>query len=76
MMEGVELRFASRRKAKGLAKRLISAAVGWQLGKLGSEITRKNLGIQPTIKIPLGSQCNGLLNKEILFQARQVIAEL
>ncbi len=46
-----------------------SAAVGQQLGQLGTEITRKNLSIQPTIKIPVGYRFNVRVNKDILFEA-------
>jgi type IV secretory pathway VirB10-like protein len=46
-----------------------SAAVGQQLGQLGTEITRKNLSIQPTIKIPVGYRFNVRVNKDIVFEA-------
>ncbi len=46
-----------------------SAAVGQQLGELGSEITRKNLNIQPTIKVPVGYRFNVRVNRDILFDA-------
>jgi type IV secretion system protein VirB10 len=46
-----------------------SAAVGQQLGELGSEITRKNLSIQPTIKVPVGYRFNVRVNRDILFDA-------
>ena len=54
----------------------ISSADGWQLGKLGSEITRKNLGIHPTIKIPLAFRFNVRVNRDILFEARHALGEL
>jgi type IV secretion system protein VirB10 len=46
-----------------------SSAVGQQLGELGSEITRKNLSIQPTIKVPVGYRFNVRVNRDILFDA-------
>jgi type IV secretion system protein TrbI len=46
-----------------------SAAVGQQLGELGVEITRRNLNVQPTIKIPIGYRFNVRVNHDILFDA-------
>jgi type IV secretory pathway VirB10-like protein len=46
-----------------------SAAAGQQLGEVGSEITRKNLSIQPTIKVPVGYRFNVRVNRDILFDA-------
>jgi type IV secretory pathway VirB10-like protein len=52
-----------------------SAAVGQQLGELGSEITRKNLSIQPTIKVSVGYRFNVRVNRDILFDAPYPPAE-
>jgi type IV secretory pathway VirB10-like protein len=46
-----------------------SAAVGQQLGELGSEMTRKNLSIPPTIKVSVGYRFNVRVNRDILFDA-------
>lgn len=46
-----------------------SAALGQQLGELGVEITRRNLNIQPTVKIPIGYRFNVRVNRDILFDA-------
>jgi type IV secretion system protein TrbI len=46
-----------------------SAAVGQQLGELGVEVTRRNLNVQPTIKIPIGYRFNVRVNKDILFDS-------
>jgi type IV secretory pathway VirB10-like protein len=46
-----------------------SAAVGQQLGELGSEMTRKNLSIPPTIKVPVGYRFNVRVNRDIVFDA-------
>ena len=46
-----------------------SAAVGQQLGELGSEMTRKNLSIPPTLKVPVGYRFNVRVNRDILFDA-------
>ncbi len=53
-----------------------SSAVGQQLGELGTEVTRKNLSIQPTIKIAIGYRFNIRVNRDILFEAPYVPAEL
>jgi type IV secretion system protein VirB10 len=53
-----------------------SSAVGQQLGELGMEVTRKNLGIQPTIKIPVGFRFNVRVNRDILFDEPYTAAGL
>jgi type IV secretion system protein VirB10 len=53
-----------------------SSAVGQQLGELGTEITRKNLSIQPTVKIPIGYRFNVRVNRDMLFEAPYVPVEL
>jgi type IV secretion system protein TrbI len=53
-----------------------SSAVGQQLGELGTEVTRKNLNIQPTVKIPIGYRFNVRVNRDILFETPYVPAEL
>ena len=52
-----------------------SPAVGQQLGELGSEITRKNLSIQPTTKVPGSYRFNVRVNRDILFDAPYTPAE-
>ena len=46
-----------------------SAAVGQQAGELGVEVTRRNLNVQPTIKIPIGYRFNVRVNRDMLFDA-------
>jgi len=46
-----------------------ASAIGQQLGELGSEVTRKNMSIQPTIKVPVGYRFNVRVNRDILFEA-------
>jgi type IV secretion system protein TrbI len=53
-----------------------SSAVGQQLGELGTEVTRKNLSIQPTVMIPIGYQFNVRVNRDILFETPYIPAEL
>jgi type IV secretory pathway VirB10-like protein len=53
-----------------------SSAVGQQLAELGTEVTRKNLSIQPTIRIPVGCRFNVRVNQDILFEAPYSPAEL
>jgi type IV secretory pathway VirB10-like protein len=43
--------------------------------QLGAEVTRKNLSIQPTFKIPVGYRFNTRVNRDILFEAPYTPAE-
>ena len=49
------------------AGELLGSAAGTELSQLGSQITRRNLNIQPTIKIPLGYRFNVRVNRDMLF---------
>jgi type IV secretion system protein VirB10 len=44
-------------------------AVGQQVSDLGAQITRKNLNVQPTIKIPVGYRFNVRVNRDIVFDS-------
>jgi len=44
------------------------SAVGREVSQLGTEITRKNLNVQPTVKIPAGYKFNVRVNRDILFE--------
>jgi type IV secretion system protein VirB10 len=43
-------------------------AAGRDVSQLGAQITRKNLNVQPTIKIPAGYKFNIRVNRDILFE--------
>jgi len=45
------------------------SAVGQELSQTGAQITRKNLNVQPTIKIPAGYKFTVRVNRDILFEA-------
>jgi len=45
------------------------SAVGQQASDLGAQITRRNLNVQPTIKIGVGYRFNVRVNRDILFNA-------
>jgi type IV secretion system protein VirB10 len=45
------------------------SAVGQEVSQLGTQITRRNLNTQPTIKIPVGYKFNVRVNRDILFDA-------
>jgi type IV secretory pathway VirB10-like protein len=45
------------------------SAVGQQASDLGAQITRRNLNVQPTIKIAVGYRFNVRVNRDILFDA-------
>lgn len=45
------------------------SAVGGQISQLGADVTRRNLNIQPTIKVPVGHRFNVRVNRDILFES-------
>lgn len=45
------------------------SAVGQQVSDLGAQVTRKNLNVQPTIKIPVGYRFNVRVNRDIVFES-------
>jgi type IV secretory pathway VirB10-like protein len=45
------------------------AAVGQQASELGAQITRRNLNVQPTIKVPAGYRFNVRVNRDIVFDS-------
>jgi type IV secretory pathway VirB10-like protein len=48
---------------------LAAGAVGQELSQTGSQITRRNLNVQPTIKVPAGLRFTVRVNRDILFEA-------
>jgi type IV secretion system protein VirB10 len=48
------------------------AAVGQQASELGAQITRRNLNVQPTIKVPVGYRFNVRVNRDVLFDTPYV----
>jgi type IV secretion system protein VirB10 len=46
-----------------------SAAVGREMSQTGEMITRRNLNVQPTIKVPVGYKFTVRVNRDILFDA-------
>lgn len=46
-----------------------AGAVGQQMANLGSEVTRRNLNVQPTIKIDAGYRFNVRVNRDLAFEA-------
>lgn len=45
-----------------------AGAVGQQLSQLGADVTRRNLNVQPTIKVPIGYRFNVRVNRDMLFE--------
>jgi type IV secretion system protein VirB10 len=45
------------------------SAVGQELSQTGAQITRRNLNVQPTIKVPAGYRFTVRVNRDILFEA-------
>ena len=48
---------------------IAGSAVGQQASDLGAQITRRNLNVQPTIKVAIGYRFNVRVNRDILFDA-------
>jgi type IV secretion system protein VirB10 len=48
---------------------IAGGAVGQEVSQLGTQITRRNLNAQPTIKIPPGYKFNVHVNRDIVFDA-------
>lgn len=48
---------------------LAGSAVGQQASDLGAQITRRNLNVQPTIRVAVGYRFNVRVNRDILFDA-------
>jgi type IV secretion system protein TrbI len=46
-----------------------SASVGREMSRTGAQITRRNLNVQPTIKVPAGYKFTVRVNRDILFDA-------
>jgi type IV secretion system protein VirB10 len=46
---------------------IAAGAVGQEVSQVGAQVTRKNLDVQPTIKIPVGYKFNVRVNRDILF---------
>ena len=46
---------------------IAGSAVGQQVSDLGAQVMRKNLNVQPTIKIPVGYRFNVRVNRDVVF---------
>jgi type IV secretion system protein VirB10 len=66
---GVEMSQPQTSSASGALSPSAEAtqALGQQFGQLGMEVTRKNLNIQPTVKIRPGYRFNVRVNRDIAF---------
>ncbi len=45
------------------------SAVGQELSQTGAQITRRNLNVQPTVKVPAGYKFTVRVNRDILFES-------
>jgi type IV secretion system protein VirB10 len=50
------------------ATEVTGSAVGRELSQLGADVTRRNLNVQPTIKVPIGYRFNVRVNRDIVFE--------
>jgi type IV secretion system protein TrbI len=64
---------SQRRTSRGLVQPDIgdtaTAAVGREMSQTGALITRRNLNVQPTVKVPVGYKFTVRVNRDILFEA-------
>jgi type IV secretion system protein VirB10 len=51
------------------AEEVAASAAGREVSEVGAQITRRNLNVQPTIKVPIGYRFNVRVNRDILFDA-------
>jgi type IV secretion system protein TrbI len=51
------------------AGEVAASAAGREVSEVGAQITRRNLNVQPTIKVPIGYLFNVRVNRDILFDA-------
>ena len=51
------------------AGEVTGSAVGREISQLGADVTRRNLNVQPTIKVPIGYRFNVRVNRDIVFEA-------
>jgi type IV secretion system protein VirB10 len=47
---------------------VFGAAIGREATELGAQVTRRNLNVQPTIRVPVGYKFNVRVNRDILFE--------
>jgi len=50
------------------AGEIAGSAVGREMSQLGADVTRRNLNLQPTIKVPIGYRFNVRVNQDIVFE--------
>jgi type IV secretion system protein VirB10 len=48
---------------------IVAGAIAQDLAQTGAQITRRNLNVQPTIKVPAGYKFTVRVNRDILFEA-------
>ena len=51
------------------AGQIAAGAVGQGLSQTGTQITRRNLNVQPTIKVPVGYKFTVRVNRDIVFES-------
>src|SRR5439155_7832111 len=51
------------------AAEVAASSVGQSVSQVGAEITRKNLTVEPTIKVPVGYKFNVRVNRDMLFDS-------
>ena len=48
---------------------IAAGAIGQEVAAVGAQVTRRNLNVQPTIRVPVGYRFTVRVNRDILFEA-------
>jgi type IV secretion system protein TrbI len=58
------------------AGEVAGTGIGRDLSRLGADVTRRNLNVQPTIKVPIGYRFNVRVNRDIVFEEEYRLSAL
>ena len=74
MAAGMQLSQPAEDNATGQpsSRQIVAGEVGRELSQLGVELTRRNLGVQPTIKIRNGFKFTITVNRDVAFASPYV----
>ena len=61
--------FGDERSTRDQVKDTLATALGQNLGEVSSEMIRREMSVQPTIKIRPGYRFNVLVNRDLIFES-------
>lgn len=66
---GIQLSQPTQPRGSGMydSQQIMAAELGRQIGRMGMEMTRRNLNIQPTLEIRPGYQFTVMITKDIIL---------